>query len=299
MVIKYRFLLRFLKKFEAFAMNFNIRQLVEEHQRVIVLELFYAEAQLPPRLNVPGAILLPSNRPQSLRPQRILNQDNVPLPIRVRKPAPNALPISIPIREDSEEEGRSIDLEEEPGRLNVSPLQSSLKQLNDNDDVPLPKPIQFRPERPALPPALRQNYRELDNEPPVIRQAVRQPQLQAKDSRCCKPRPISQHLDDDDRRPRNRKPPIQILRKYRTDNDDGSITWGYESEDGTFKEETIGADCIIRGKYGYIDPEGTRREYSYETGNKCEPQEEELPVEEERRSHAKPLKNAYNVPIKV
>lgn len=28
---------------------------------------------------------------------------------------------------------------------------------------------------------------------------------------------------------------------------DGSITWGYESEDGSFKEETLGADCVVRG----------------------------------------------------
>lgn len=49
-------------------------------------------------------------------------------------------------------------------------------------------------------------------------------------------------------------------------NDDGSITWGYENEDGTFKEETLGADCVVRGKYGYIDPEGNKREYEYQTG---------------------------------
>lgn len=86
-----------------------------------------------------------------------------------------------------------------------------------------------------------------------------------------------QYLEDDDQQQRKRKPPVQILRKYRTDNEDGSITWGYENEDGTFKEETLGIDCVTRGKYGYVDPDGVRREYSYETGNKCdEPEEEEL-----------------------
>lgn len=90
--------------------------------------------------------------------------------------------------------------------------------------------------------------------------------------------PAPQYLDDNDpKRPRNRKPPVQILRKFRTDNEDGSITWGFENEDGTFKEETIGADCIIRGKYGYIDPDNVRREYSYETGAKCDEPEEEFP----------------------
>lgn len=88
-----------------------------------------------------------------------------------------------------------------------------------------------------------------------------------------------QRLEDEEAPQRRRKPPVQILRKYRTDNEDGSITWGYENEDGTFKEETLGNDCITRGKYGYIDPDGVRREYSYETGSKCdEPEpEEEVP----------------------
>lgn len=74
---------------------------------------------------------------------------------------------------------------------------------------------------------------------------------------------------------------MQILRKYRNDNEDGSITWGFENEDGTFKEETLGADCITRGKYGYVDPDGVRREYNYETGLKCDDEElpEELPIQ--------------------
>jgi hypothetical protein len=45
-------------------------------------------------------------------------------------------------------------------------------------------------------------------------------------------------------------PPVQTLNRYMKNNDDGSITWGYENEDGTFKEETIGVDCVVRGKYG-------------------------------------------------
>lgn len=83
--------------------------------------------------------------------------------------------------------------------------------------------------------------------------------------------------DDEDRR--RRKPEVQILRKYRTDNEDGSITWGFENDDGTFKEENLGSDCITRGKYGYIDPDGVRREYKYETGNKCPGGREQLPEE--------------------
>ncbi|KAF5301568.1 hypothetical protein FQR65_LT08873 [Abscondita terminalis] len=274
-----------------------------QRRKLVVLELVVVKAQLPPRINIPGAILLPSNRQLPLKTQRLLNPDNVPLPIRVRKPVPNVLPISIPIREEPEEDSRSIEYEEDSGRLNIPSIQSSLKQSSD-DEVSLPKPIQFRPERPVLPIPVRQTLRQLDEEPPALRQQVRQPPSQAPQQQPnrqkvrvqANPKPIPQHFDDEGRRTKNRKPPVQILRKYRTDNEDGSITWGFENEDGTFKEETIGADCVIRGKYGYIDPEGTRREYNYETGNKCDPQEEdELPLEEPLPK-PRPSKNAFNLP---
>ena len=46
-------------------------------------------------------------------------------------------------------------------------------------------------------------------------------------------------------RPRDR---IRVEDSYRVRHDDGSLTWGYKSADGSFKEETIGADCITRGR---------------------------------------------------
>lgn len=61
-----------------------------------------------------------------------------------------------------------------------------------------------------------------------------------------------------------------MLRRYREENEDGSITWGFENDDGSFKEETIGKDCVTYGKYGYIDPDGARREYTYNTGIPCD-----------------------------
>lgn len=74
---------------------------------------------------------------------------------------------------------------------------------------------------------------------------------------------------------RDKKPVAQIIRKFREENDDGSITWGFENDDGSFKEETIGVDCITRGKYGYVDPDGLKREYNYETGIPCDKAKEE------------------------
>ncbi len=41
---------------------------------------------------------------------------------------------------------------------------------------------------------------------------------------------------------------IPVVDRYTIRNDDGSITWGYQSADGSFKEETIGVDCVTRGR---------------------------------------------------
>lgn len=74
-------------------------------------------------------------------------------------------------------------------------------------------------------------------------------------------------------------PPVQTIRNYNKINDDGSFTFGYEAADGSFKEETRGTDCVVRGKYGYVDPDGNKREFTYVSGNPCDPnsisQEEE------------------------
>ena len=64
--------------------------------------------------------------------------------------------------------------------------------------------------------------------------------------------------------------------RYSHMNDDGSFTFGYVAEDGSFREETRGVDCITRGKYGYIDPEGKRREFTYVSGLPCDKGDEDL-----------------------
>lgn len=82
-----------------------------------------------------------------------------------------------------------------------------------------------------------------------------------------------------------KEPPVQTIRNYSKVNDDGSFTFGYEAADGSFKEETRGTDCVVRGKYGYVDPDGNKREFTYVSGNPCDPnnpdgEEEEAPEEE-------------------
>jgi len=73
---------------------------------------------------------------------------------------------------------------------------------------------------------------------------------------------------------------VGTVENYRFKNEDGSITWGYENEDGSYKEEKIGVDCITRGKYGYIDPTGEVREYSYTSGNRCDPETRKVAKQE-------------------
>ncbi|XP_046825018.1 ras-interacting protein RIP3-like isoform X2 [Vespa crabro] len=84
----------------------------------------------------------------------------------------------------------------------------------------------------------------------------------------------------------SKAPPVQTIRNYNKVNDDGSFTFGYEAADGSFKEETRGTDCVVRGKYGYIDPDGNKREFTYVSGNPCDPnapkeEEEDLPEKQE------------------
>merc|ERR1712051_1081873 len=79
---------------------------------------------------------------------------------------------------------------------------------------------------------------------------------------------------------------VKVLDRYSHRNNDGSFTWGYQSADGSFKEETIGVDCITIGRYGYIDPLGEVREFTYQSGIECDPITKQ-PVDEESRKGAR------------
>ncbi|XP_018329071.1 uncharacterized protein LOC108739591 [Agrilus planipennis] len=248
-------------------------------------------SQGPPRLSIPGAVLVDGPRPRRIQAQL---QNAAPIPFR-RKAIPNALPPPQrevrPVFEEREEvdEPRGSILDEEVARLTSSAL-NSIRQTQENEQeqeerIEPQRPLAFRPERPL--PVTRDNVREPIQRPqqPIRQEAPRpiarpSPPIRQQAVREQYQRPKNAPIDEEEELNRRRKPQVQILRKYRTDNEDGSITWGFENDDGTFKEENIGIDCIIRGKYGYVDPEGERREYTYEAGNKCdEPEEEELDLD--------------------
>ncbi|KAL7632423.1 UNVERIFIED_CONTAM: hypothetical protein RMT77_017277 [Armadillidium vulgare] len=70
---------------------------------------------------------------------------------------------------------------------------------------------------------------------------------------------------------KTRTPPIQTIRRFSYFDEQGNYIFGYEAADGSFKEEKRGLDCIVHGKYGYVDPDGVRREFTYVSGNRCDP----------------------------
>ncbi|XP_049872552.1 uncharacterized protein LOC126371292 [Pectinophora gossypiella] len=132
------------------------------------------------------------------------------------------------------------------------------------------QPLSSRPQRPVFRPETRPFLEEDDAPapPPPVRQYNRpQEPIRAP----VKSVPQQKYTPSHNR---EKKPVAQIIRKFREENEDGSITWGFENDDGSFKEETIGVDCITRGKYGYVDPDGLKREYNYETGIACDKNKE-------------------------
>ncbi|CAO1417559.1 unnamed protein product [Diamesa tonsa] len=131
------------------------------------------------------------------------------------------------------------------------------------------------------------NAQRFNIERPVPRPQVPQPQVRPQqraqnfEDYAAQARPqqkqAAHHSDD-----KPKKPVAQILRKWREENPDGTIVWGFENDDGSFKEETIGIDCITRGIYGYLDiTTGEKREYKYETGILCDPDKRDEEEEEE------------------
>ncbi|XP_019881981.2 uncharacterized protein LOC109609701 isoform X2 [Aethina tumida] len=318
--------------------------------------LSISEAQLPPRLQIPGALLVssgpsPQRPPSAFRQARLLDlPTSGPSPPRLRRPPPNAVPLPVakeirPVVEEPEEPVHHAQISSFDDEVNKLVLQSAVREAVSAEEEPEPNPVQFRPQRPV--PILRENIRDSAPAPPrpvarpapvlraeqvarpapvlraepqqvsrgpifrgevpqrqvkqqplpeyreppqPVRQPVRQPQRTVEQFRGNpRPRPSG---DEDEEYNRRRKPVVQILRKYRTDNPDGSITWGFENEDGTFKEETLGVDCVTRGKYGYVDPDGVKREYTYETGIKCD----EQPLEEEEEELRPQLQQAKFAP---
>jgi hypothetical protein len=176
----------------------------------------------PPRINIPGAIPLPVQGRAIPAPVVKVRRPNRPQPAITEARFIEDKPVT-----EDEEEYAPPSPPAPPRALFTSEPQEPFHQQEISNsqrfnlDRPRPAPVQrnlpqVQPQRPRA-----QNFDE--------------PRLHQKP-----------HNADD----KPKKPVAQILRKYREENPDGSITWGFENDDGSFKEETIGIDCITRGIYG-------------------------------------------------
>ena len=64
-----------------------------------------------------------------------------------------------------------------------------------------------------------------------------------------------------------------IVRSWSSTNSDGTFSYGYLNSDGSYKNETRGNDCVVRGIFGYIDKEtGSHLSFPYTSGNPCTPE---------------------------
>jgi len=149
------------------------------------------------------------------------------------------------------------------------PAAAPQPQVLEIEEIPTQRPLRLSPAGDAQQPARSQRVRQRGGVPNRRR-----------------PRPEGQEPrrgEGPRRRPsggdREVEEPVATLERYSHKNEDGSFTFGYVGADGSFREETRGADCITRGKYGYIDPEGVKREYTYTSGLPCEVGDDDLDLQ--------------------
>lgn len=63
---------------------------------------------------------------------------------------------------------------------------------------------------------------------------------------------------------------LEIIKRIKKINDDGSYTIGYEADDGSFKIESRDVLGQIKGTYGFVDEGGQIKRVSYSTSNSSE-----------------------------
>jgi len=194
--------------------------------------------------------------------------------LRFRRPRPKLIDIENP---DGDLRGSPVEL-----NLAESAITPSRPQSSGNAALEALIATAQREDKPAGPP----QPQVLEIEEVPTQRPLRAQEAEARPIRTRnrgnvngvnrRPRPQGGERSEDRRRPNGpREDPIATLERYSHKNDDGSFTFGYVAADGSFREETRGVDCITRGKYGYIDPEGVKREYTYTSGLPCTGDEEE------------------------
>ena len=165
---------------------------------------------------------------------------------------------------------------------NTDALQSLLATAAEGDEL-----LEYEDivEEPIVP--LRQQPQQPQQAPPAPRGRTRRPPGVPRRAQGAK----SNNAEKGLRRPENaQRETVGTVERYSHTNEDGSFTFGYIAEDGSFREETRGVDCITRGKYGYIDPDGKKREFTYVSGLPCDiTDEENASLDEEELQRDDPI----------
>lgn len=63
------------------------------------------------------------------------------------------------------------------------------------------------------------------------------------------------------------KPHVSILKQINQLNDDGSYTYGFEADDGSFRVENRDIHGNVKGKYGFVDEFGQVKVVEYVAGS--------------------------------
>lgn len=240
----------------------------------------YSDSPAPPRLHIPGAVPLPGQGgapayrtgPVLVRTRRPLIKGR--LQHSQQQPSPVASPV--PIAPRAEFEAKPVTEEiEEPTQVVQGPFASPQLSVGPSSPAPharapqpklVPQPKFFEPnplgeddapiltrfqpqERPTAVPVQIARFQQQGQQAPqknlhrptAAYRAHDQDDEQRHRQQVVRPTPRYNNHND-----RERKPVAQILRKYREEHEDGTITWGFENDDGSYKEETIGIDCVTR-----------------------------------------------------
>ncbi|CAH1401895.1 unnamed protein product [Nezara viridula] len=290
--------------------------------------------QLPPRPVVepeedpaPTTLPPPTYQPTTFQPpifRASLSPADLPVPSRQQFPSEETA--TYRPRTSVEEDNSHQETPEEPAfaKARPSPIDENFSKVRTSQEdqgfsrgrpASSQEATYSRPPRPTIQDAqptyqrTRPTSQEQSYSRPRIQQAQEEQNLvrsrtDAKPSynraqSQARPKPVPQEpLQSQPAAPGSRrgKPTSQVIKKYREDNADGSITWGFENDDGTFKEETIGTDCVTYGKYGYYDPDGVRREYTYSSGIPCEKKDQDSIIGATNEGYIDYTNNKYVLP---
>lgn len=192
--------------------------------------------------------------------------------------------------------------DDEPQQQFIKPVLISRRPLRPLTDVETERQsVVVVRQSPRLLQRAREQEQAEDEEPQQPQVIIRQQPTKSLQQQRPAQQLIQQRLKEQPQQ--QKEPTAQTIRNYNKLNDDGSFTFGYEADDGSFKEETRGTDCVVRGKYGYVDPDGNKREFSYVQGNPCDPNA--ISNEDEEDQPGKPNEeenipaNRPNVPVNV